>query len=103
VLTPPIPVRTDPPRHPLAFRVTVEVPGLAAAVRPDGAIRVRLRVDVREDGTVARASVTVSSGRQDLDGAAVRAAQSWQFVPAKRDGSPIASVVLVWVAFVMEP
>jgi TonB family protein len=47
--------------------------------------------------------VAVSSGRGDLDDAAAEAAGAWRFAPARRDGVPIDSRVLVWVSFIMEP
>jgi protein TonB len=104
VLTPPIPVALDPPRHPDAWRIVVESPGLTAEVRPEGlAARVRLRLHVRDDGAVERVEVAVSSGRPELDAAAATAARAWRFLPARRDGIPIASTVLIWVAFVMPP
>ncbi|MDQ7840191.1 MAG: TonB family protein [bacterium] len=104
IVTPPVPVALHPPRHPDAWRVIVEPPGLAAEARPEQAsARVRLRLLVREDGAVGRVEVAVSSGRPELDAAAAAAAYLWQFLPARRDGAPIASVVLIWVAFVSAP
>lgn len=103
-LTPPVPIALDPPRHPRAWHVVVEGPGLAAGVRPEEVTaRVRLRLAVGDDGTVADVQVAVSSGRSDLDAAAVAAARGWRFLPARRDGVPIASTVLIWVTFVVEP
>jgi protein TonB len=84
--------------------VIVEAPGLTASARPEApAARVRLRLLVREDGSVAEVTVAVSSGRADLDAAAASAARSWRFLPARRDGVAIASAVLIWVAFVIGP
>ena len=104
VITPPVPVALDPPPHPGAWHVVVETPGLVAEAQPAPAsARVRLRLLVREDGYVGRVEVAVSSGRPELDGAAVAAARSWQFLPARRDGSAIASTVLIWVSFVVGP
>jgi TonB family protein len=104
VLTPPVPIVLDPPRHPDAWRIVVETPGLAAGARPVAdAARVRLRVLVRDDGTVGDVTIAVSSGRPDLDAAAAGAARGWRFQPARRDGVAIASAVLIWVAFVMAP
>jgi TonB family protein len=104
VLTPPVPVVLDPPKHPDAWRIVVETPGLAAGARPVAdAARVRLRVLVRDDGTVGDVTIAVSSGRPDLDAAAAAAARGWRFQPARRDGVAIASAVLIWVAFVMAP
>jgi protein TonB len=94
-------VRLDPPAHPDAWRVVVEAPGLISGARSEGVTaRVRLRVVVTEDGGVGGVTVIVSSGRAALDAAAVAAARTWRFLPARRDGAPIASAVLVWVSFV---
>jgi TonB family protein len=104
VLTAPVPVSVEPPKHPGAFRVVVEVPGLSAGVRIEAAsARVRLRLHLRSDGGVEDVSIAVPSGYPDLDGIAAQAARSWRFLPARRDGAAITSVVLIWVAFVMGP
>jgi protein TonB len=93
-----------PPRHPLAWRVVVETPGLVAEAQPEHVTaRVRLRLLVRADGTVGAVDVAVTSGRAELDDAAASAAWTWRFAPARRDGEPVTSRVLVWVAFVLEP
>ena len=82
----------------------METPGLAAEARPEQvSARVRLRLLVREDGAVGRVEIAVPSGRPELDAAAAAAAALWRFLPARRDGAPIASVVLIWVAFVSVP
>jgi len=104
VLTPPVALILDPPRHPLAWRVIVEAPGLVAEARPEHiTARVRLRLLVRADGTVGATEVAASSGRADLDAAAAASARAWRFAPARRDGEPVESRVLIWVAFVLEP
>ncbi len=104
VVTPPVPVALHPPQHPDAWRVVVEPPGLAAEARSEHvSARVRLRLLVREDGAVGRVEVAVPSGRPELDAAAAAAAAGWRFLPARRDGAPIASIVLIWVAFVGAP
>lgn len=103
-ITPPVPVTLRPPQHPDAWRVVVETPGLAAEARAEQlAARVRLRLLVREDGAVGRVEVVVPSGRPGLDSAAAEAAAGWRFLPARRDGVPIASIVLIWVSFVVVP
>lgn len=104
MLSPPVPISLPPPAHPDAWRVIVEAPGLAAEARAERlAARVRLRLLVREDGTVGRVEVAVPSGRPEMDAAAAAAAAGWRFLPARRDGAPITSIVLVWVAFVVAP
>jgi protein TonB len=103
-LTPPVPLSLPPPQHPLAWRVVVEAPGLVAEARPEAAAaRVRLRFLVHADGTVGAVEVVASSGRADLDAAAVAAARGWRFAPARRDGVPVVSRVLIWVAFILGP
>jgi iron complex outermembrane receptor protein len=49
-----------------------------------------LTVTVDADGHVSKVDV-VESGGQDLDEAATVAAREWTFVPAMRDGKPVAS------------
>jgi protein TonB len=66
-------------------------------IRPEG--RLRLRLLVRADGTVGGVELLVSSGDAELDRAAVAALSRWQFEPARRDGQPVDSYYLVWVAF----
>jgi protein TonB len=103
-VTPPVPVALDPPKHPATWRVFVENPGLTAEVRVESnTARVRLRLVVRETGAVGDVQVAVSSGRPELDTAAVEAARGWRFEPARRDGVAIASTVLIWIAFVVGP
>jgi protein TonB len=104
VLSPPVPLALTPPRHPVPYQMVVDAPGIAAAARLKGVeARVRLRLLVRSDGAVGRAEVAVPSSRPELDAAALGAAMSWRFLPARRDGEPIDSVVLIWVAFVSSP
>jgi len=104
ILTAPVPISLEPPRHPLAWRVVVETPGLVAEARPEHVTaRVRLRLLVRVDGTVGAVEVATTSGRSDLDAAAAAAARTWRFAPGRRDGEPMESRVLIWVAFVLEP
>ncbi len=101
VVTPPVPVDLAPPRHPGPYRIVVDPPGVVAAARTEAAdARVRLRLVVRADGTVGAVTIAASSGRADLDAAALAAARAWRFLPARRDGVAIDSVVLVWVLFV---
>jgi protein TonB len=64
---------------------------------------VLLRVQVREDGTVATVELARSSGFSMLDDSAARTVrESWRFVPARIDGAPIASWVEVPIRFVLE-
>jgi protein TonB len=64
---------------------------------------VLLRVQVREDGTVAAVELAHSSGFAVLDDSATRTVrESWRFLPARIDGSPVASWVEVPIRFVLE-
>jgi iron complex outermembrane recepter protein len=70
------------------------------AVYPPSALAERkhadvvLTVTVDADGHVSKVDVVESAGA-DLDDAAVVAARQWTFVPAKRDGKPVASRIKV--------
>lgn len=99
VLTPPRPTYAPAPEYP-GLRVAVEPQaGVSSAVatRPEGRLRVRLLV--RADGTVGAVELLVSSGDAELDRAAVSALGNWRFEPARRDGQPVDSYYVVWVAF----
>jgi protein TonB len=64
---------------------------------------VLLRVQVREDGSVATVELAHSSGFAVLDDSATRTVrESWRFLPARIDGSPVASWVEVPIRFVLE-
>ncbi|MBI3757476.1 MAG: energy transducer TonB [Deltaproteobacteria bacterium] len=63
---------------------------------------VLLRVEVREDGSVAAVELERSSGFSVLDDSATRTVrESWRFVPARIDGTPTASWVEVPIRFVL--
>ncbi|WP_437679713.1 TonB family protein [Sorangium sp. So ce131] len=66
-----------------------------------GDAAVVLRITVRTDGTVADAAVV--EGDEPFASAAVAAAPSWRFEPARRDGRPIAARILFRVAFRAPP
>jgi protein TonB len=59
----------------------------------------RLRVAVRDDGTVGDVRLVASSGFRLLDDAAVRAAWSWRFEPRVVDGAPAPDLLSVPVEF----
>ncbi len=61
--------------------------------------RVILQVDVLPDGTAGGVELTSSSGYDSLDAAAVRTVRRWRFVPARRNGQPVAAAVTVPVLF----
>lgn len=72
--------------------VDAHYPGSALAARTHGDVMLALTIDA--DGHVSKVDV-LESGGADLDEAAVIAARQWTFVPAKRDGKPLASRIRV--------
>jgi len=52
---------------------------------------VEMLIHVAPDGHAAAVDITTSSGFADLDEAARTAVLAWQFRPARRDGTPVAS------------
>lgn len=63
--------------------------------------RVVLRVVVDANGAVEAIEVAESSGHRILDRAALRTVRAWRFVPARRDGAPVAASVAVPVRFTL--
>jgi TonB family protein len=60
---------------------------------------VKLRLLVRDDGSVLDAQIESSSGSSRLDQASVELAQQWHYEPATRNGSRVAAkfpVVVAW-------
>jgi len=53
--------------------------------------RVRVKMNIGPDGFVDGVVITRSSGDARLDAAAVRAALTWRYLPARRNGIPVAS------------
>ena len=58
-----------------------------------------LRVRILEDGRVEVVEIKESSGYRILDEAAMKAVKPWRFTPALMAGKPVASWVLVPIAF----
>lgn len=82
--------------------VPIESPGPTyprRALRRGESGEVLLRIEVDARGVPAQVEVMSSSGSRDLDRAAVAAARRWRFRPAMRDGTPVAGVVNVPIAF----
>jgi periplasmic protein TonB len=93
-----------------APKVAVATPtnvGLTAVARPIGDYQVKpefpesarkanaegttlLKVEVLANGRVGEIVVTRSSGRQDLDDAAIAAVKQWRFEPARRGSTAVA-------------
>src|SRR3990170_1306450 len=99
VLTPPVPLE-QPPLHPVLRATVLPGPGgLPAADQASVRGKVRLRLLIRADGTVARVDVLVSSDDPALDEAARQGLLRWRFAPARRDGVPVDAYLLLWVTF----
>ncbi len=58
-----------------------------------------LRVEVLRDGHVGRVELVTSSGHAELDESAIRAVHGWQFEPAMRGDTAIASFIQVPIRF----
>lgn len=76
------------PRTPLTAKYPEGAEGDAAVI---------VKLVVEKDGTVAGAEVV--DGKEPFASAAVAAARSFTFVPAKRDGAPIRAAIRVQVTF----
>lgn len=83
------PERT-PPRYPPLSRRLGET-GIAV-----------LRVELDEQGRVARSVVATGSGHARLDEAALAAVHTWRCIPARRDGQTVRAVALQPFKFVLE-
>lgn len=83
-------LRNPPPDYP------------AAAKRDNIEGSVLLKVDVSENGNALSLAVEKSSGSSLLDNAARDAVKQWRFLPAHRNGHPIAAAVMVPVIFRLE-
>jgi periplasmic protein TonB len=64
--------------------------------------RVVLRVEVLASGEAGRVSIERSSGYDVLDQAASETVKRWRFVPARRNGAPIAASVSVPIRFALQ-
>jgi periplasmic protein TonB len=72
-------------------------PPRAIELNQQGEVIVRVRLD--PEGTAVEIVVHRPSGYQMLDRAAVAAVKSWHFLPAVRDGRPVAAWVEIPVRF----
>ncbi|MCK9609240.1 MAG: energy transducer TonB [Methylomonas sp.] len=63
--------------------------------------KVTLRVAVSAEGRSEAVAVEYSSGHEMLDDSAVAAVRQWQFVPARRGETAVASSVLVPIIFTL--
>jgi TonB family protein len=68
-------------------------PGSTASGSP------QILASVRDDGTVSAVALAKSSGYTDLDTAAANAVLHWKFLPAMKNGQPVAGKIVVQIVF----
>jgi TonB family protein len=76
-----------------------DYPVTALNEKAEGLVETKLYVD--KQGVVSRVEITQSSGRQDLDNAALEAAKQYKFKPARLNGTPVNTWVIVPFQFRM--
>lgn len=99
MLRPPVPL-DQPPLHPVLRAAILPGPG-GGSVLEEASLRgrVKVRLLIRADGSVAGVDVVISSGDAALDEAARLGVLRWRFSPATRDGVPIDAYLLLWITF----
>lgn len=78
-----------------------EYPRLARRNHWEGVVK--LRALVTPGGTIERLAIERSSGHAVLDRSAIDGVRQWRFVPATRNGVPVACEVRIPVAFRLDP
>lgn len=108
---PPPPVIEAPPLPPQPVMLSSELsvncpersppdyPALSMSMNEQG--KVVLRVELGEDGRVAKAEVMTSSGSRRLDDAALNTVKTWHCKPPARDGVPVRAVALQPFNFIL--
>lgn len=91
---PTIPARVDPN---YLHRPNPVYPAVSKRLREEGTVLLRVSLDTT--GAVLEVTVQTTSTYQRLDLAAVEAVRQWRFIPATRGQQPVASTVLVPIAF----
>jgi TonB family protein len=92
VVEPPPP--PPPPVRVAARLVRYESPPYPRSAREKGLEGVvRVEVDVEADGTAGEVRVTLSSGVDAFDEAAVKSVRAWRFSPATEDGAAVRSTL----------
>lgn len=81
----------------IEYNSTPVYPDVARERRWEGTVRVRARVTA--SGDVESVSLERSSGHAMLDRSALEAVRQWRFIPATRNGVPVASEASVQVPF----
>jgi protein TonB len=109
---PPPPVVEAPTLPPqpvtLSSELSVSCPERTPPVYPSISIRMNeqgkvvLKVELGEDGRVARLEVKSSSGYQRLDTAALSAVKTWRCKPAIRNGMAVHAIALQPFNFILE-
>lgn len=64
---------------------------------------VRLKMHISAEGTVQAVALDSSSGYPRLDQAAMTAARTWRFIPAKRGGKAIPYIFIIPIEFSLKP
>lgn len=87
----------SPPR--ILQKVEPQYPDSARRDGVEGSVTVKM--EITENGKPGRVWVVGSSGRSELDEAAVKAVERWRFVPARdsSNGQPVACITTVAVVF----
>lgn len=88
--------KVDAPPRPRAS-IRPDYPRLARLRGAEGSVLVEIRVNAR--GTVDEVTVVSSSGHDDLDAAAVKAAKAARFEPAKSGGKSVPSTARLTLDF----
>lgn len=83
--------RMHPPVYPVA----------AFRAGADGTVQLRVSVDAK--GRPENVQIESSSGRDDLDAAAMDAARQWTYAPGRRDGVPVAGTLRIPVDYSFDP
>nr|MBS0020058.1 energy transducer TonB [Gammaproteobacteria bacterium] len=64
--------------------------------------RVLIQVALRRDGRATRVEIKKSSGHRVLDEAALATVKKWRFLPARRRGRPVSTMIQVPISFRLE-
>jgi protein TonB len=81
----------------LLRKVSPEYSGQAMVAKIEGTVS--LEVEIETDGSVGKARVTRSLDPGGLDEEALKAALKWKFMPATRNGKPVATLVTLLLDF----